>query len=367
MLTCAADGRWRRVHLDARGHPSSVAGVAATEPGAVARERAPANRRLRCPWLDLRSYVLRLPAVPPLALTTGDAVDGLSIPFFTIGKRVSSRTISLRHTLSMRAVPEWLSSTRRMDGASAPDGDSTGTGNGDIELGARDESAHSIASGAPGAGPDTPKTPVLKGLHVATPVVGPFIFLATEPAAHFAVQRRRTTVRARPRACISWTTSRRCAHACACASTVTRSVSSRARARRPAPRARQYFGRPEPTPARVVQECPCQRCVWPPDRVIRPLKRARSPTAARAHLLACASRTTAWTSPRVCARGSRRTCVAGARAQASPTPARRRPRALDLQNVVWTARRRRRVRGPRRRSAGPARNNTGSVAVALCG
>jgi hypothetical protein len=64
-----------------------------------------------------------------------------------------------------------------VDGASAPDGDSTGTGIGDIELGARDESAHSIASGALGAGPDTPRAPVLKSSHVSTSMVGPLCSL----------------------------------------------------------------------------------------------------------------------------------------------------------------------------------------------
>lgn len=45
------------------------------------------------------------------------STDGLSIPFFTLSRRVHSRTISLSRTLTSRQTnlgPDWLLSTRRV-------------------------------------------------------------------------------------------------------------------------------------------------------------------------------------------------------------------------------------------------------------
>jgi hypothetical protein len=59
--------------------------------------------------------------------------DGLSIPFFTLG-----RTLSMRQTLS--GVPEWLQSTRRMDrGEAGSDPEASGDGTSEFAQTAIDE------------------------------------------------------------------------------------------------------------------------------------------------------------------------------------------------------------------------------------
>jgi len=50
-----------------------------------------------------------------------DLTDGLSIPFFSVGRNIHTRTQSLTATLTTRApfeVPEWLVGIRRVPGTS---------------------------------------------------------------------------------------------------------------------------------------------------------------------------------------------------------------------------------------------------------
>lgn len=75
-------------------------------------------------FVVLGSILIRMLIAIPCGVTLNAVLDGLSIPFFSFGRRIHSRTVSMSRTLTSRntisAMPDWLLGVRRMPEGGSP-------------------------------------------------------------------------------------------------------------------------------------------------------------------------------------------------------------------------------------------------------